>query len=83
MTTHQLAAQLLALPDIPVCIEGWVPMKGYKIKAKITSYDTNQAIIVQQATRHQQCENAGLAKRMEERFPTQWVWRNAYGAVGV
>jgi hypothetical protein len=46
-TTHQIAAELLALPDIPLIIEGWCVMDNHEMVAKITDYCDNTAIIMQ------------------------------------
>ena len=46
-TTHQLADELLALPDIPLGIEGWCEMDLHEMTASITDYDENRAIIWQ------------------------------------
>ena len=46
-TTHQIATELLALPDIPLVIEGWCMMDNHEMIAEITSYDDNEAIIWQ------------------------------------
>lgn len=52
-TTHELAAELLALPNVPLMIEGWVQMKGYEATAQmldrgIDDHEYGQAIITQQ-----------------------------------
>lgn len=52
-TTHQIAKELLALPDVPLVIEGWVGMSsyGHETIAVMTEYDpTGTAILVQRPT---------------------------------
>lgn len=46
-TTHQIAAELLALPDVPLVIEGWCMMDNHEMVAKITDYCDGTAIIMQ------------------------------------
>jgi len=46
-TTHQIARELLALPDIPLLIEGWYRMDHHEMAASITDYDPNRAILWQ------------------------------------
>ena len=71
MKTHELAKQLLALPDVPVVIEGWVPMRGYETTAKMTEYDPEgQAIIVQKCVDPKAEEE--MRKWVEEN--STWVW---------
>lgn len=49
-TTHTLALELLALPDVPILIEGWICHAGTEIVAKMTNYDpTGTAILVERA----------------------------------
>lgn len=43
MTTHELAAALLAMKNVEVCIEGWT---SRDIKCVVTSYDPNTVILV-------------------------------------
>lgn len=47
MTTHEMARQLLALPDIRLTIEGWCRLNNHQMTAEITGYDENTAIIWQ------------------------------------
>lgn len=42
-TTHQLAKELLALPDVPLEVEGWC---GGDIIAKMTRYDPEGTAIL-------------------------------------
>lgn len=46
MTTHEMARQLLALPNISLVIEGFCDPGGYVPIARITEYDSGTAIIV-------------------------------------
>ena len=45
-TTHQMAAELLALPDVPLEIEMWCRMDGYEQVAKMTEYDPDGTAII-------------------------------------
>jgi hypothetical protein len=47
-TTHQLAEELLKLPDVSVVVEGWCDMEGYEPGAKMTSYDPGGTAIIMQ-----------------------------------
>ncbi len=53
-TTHQIAAELLALPDVPLHIEMWCEMDGYETVAKMAEYEnedgTRDAFIVWKRT---------------------------------
>lgn len=49
-TTHELARELLSLPDVRVVIELWCSMEGYEPTAIMTDYDSHTAIIVQRPT---------------------------------
>jgi hypothetical protein len=47
-TTHQIAAELLQLPDVPLRVEGWCQRDGYETAAVMTAYDPeNEAILIQ------------------------------------
>lgn len=47
-TTHDIAKELLALPNVPLVIEGWCEMRGHETTAQMTGYDPEgTAIIVQ------------------------------------
>ena len=47
-TTHQIAKELLALPDVKLVVEGWCDMAGHELTAKMTGYDPeNTAILIQ------------------------------------
>ncbi len=45
MTTHEMARQLLDLPDVRLTIQGWATMNNHQMTAEITGYDENTAII--------------------------------------
>jgi hypothetical protein len=49
-TTHQVARELLALPDVELVIEGWCDMSflGYTMKAEMTAYDRKGTAIIWQ-----------------------------------
>lgn len=48
-TTHEMARELLTLPDVPLVVEMWCAMDGYECVAKMTEYDpTGTAIICQE-----------------------------------
>lgn len=53
-TTHEMAKELLALPDIPLVIEGWCDMPGYAMTAELTDYDNKVAIIWQKPIKQDQ-----------------------------
>lgn len=47
-TTHEMARELLALPDVPLEVELWCNMSGHECSAVMTDYDpTGTAIICQ------------------------------------
>lgn len=47
-TTHQLAEELLALPNVKLIVEGWCDMEDNEPVAKMTAYDPwETAILVQ------------------------------------
>ena len=49
-TTHELAQELLALPNVPLVVEGWCRQRGLVLTAVMTEYDPEgTAILVQQA----------------------------------
>lgn len=70
MTTHELAKQLMELPDVPLEIEGWCRMKGYETRAKLCSYDETKAIIVQE------CVDPEVEKEWNKwlKKNTEWKW---------
>jgi hypothetical protein len=49
-TTHQIAQELLALPDVELVIEGWCQMEGYTMTAAMTNYDPEGTAILWQKT---------------------------------
>lgn len=50
-TTHEMARELLALPDVKLVIEMWCEMRGHEMSADMTAYDsTGTAIIWQKPT---------------------------------
>ena len=67
-TTHQMAAELLALPDIPLGIEMWCEMENHEMTASITEYDPERAIIWQKP-------NPNLPPRTEIKG-MGWRWIN-------
>ena len=49
MTTHEMAKQLLALPDVPLVIEGLVTMTwSHETVAEMTGYDPEGTAIIWQ-----------------------------------
>lgn len=47
-TTHELARELIALPDKPIKVEGWSDLEDHDVTAKMTRYDPEgTAILVQ------------------------------------
>jgi hypothetical protein len=69
-TTHQIARELLALPDVELVIEGWCPMDNHEMVAEITSYDENTVIIWQKP-------DPRLPARTEFHAPSgSWRWLN-------
>lgn len=63
-TTHELARELLSLPNVRVVIEQWCSMDGYEPTALMTEYDLHTAIIVQRPT---------LFAKLTDTKPTQNV----------
>jgi len=47
-TTHQIARELLALPDVELVIEGWCQMNGHTMAAAMTDYDPEGTAIIWQ-----------------------------------
>jgi hypothetical protein len=47
-TTHEIARELLALPDVPLVVEMWVTMHGYTMTASMTDYDPDGTAIIWQ-----------------------------------
>lgn len=47
-TTHQIARELLLLPDVELVIEGWCQMQGYTMTAAMTNYDPEGTAILWQ-----------------------------------
>lgn len=47
-TTHEMARQLLALPDVPLHIEMWCQMEGYEMMARMTEFDPEGTAIIMQ-----------------------------------
>lgn len=48
-TTHQVAKELLEMPDIPLCVEGWYGGKDYELQVEICQWaeeNDPQAILV-------------------------------------
>jgi len=48
MKTHQIAQELLALPDVELVIEGWCQMAGYTMAVAMTNYDPEGTAILWQ-----------------------------------
>ena len=46
-TTHRIARELLALPDVPLHIEGWCRMDNREMVAELTDYSDQEAILWQ------------------------------------
>ena len=67
-TTHEMARELLALPDLPLHIEMWCEMDNHEMTASITDYDPGHAIIWQKP-------DPRLPPRTVEDFWT-WKWKN-------
>ena len=47
-TTHQMAGELLALPDVPLVIEMWCRMSDHEMVAEMTEYDSEGTAIIWQ-----------------------------------
>lgn len=47
-TTHEMANELLALPDVPLVIEMWCEMERHEMTASMTSYDPEGTAIIWQ-----------------------------------
>jgi hypothetical protein len=47
-TTHELARELLTLPDVPLVIEMWCRMDGHEMAAEMTEYDPAGTAIIWQ-----------------------------------
>jgi hypothetical protein len=68
-TTHQIAMELLALPDIPLVIEGWCQMDNHEMVAEITGYSDREAIIWQKP-------DPRFPPRTTHGYHTgEWVWK--------
>lgn len=56
-TTHQMARELLALPDVPLEVEMWCAMDGHEMAADLTRYTEGEskrtAIIYQKPVRRE------------------------------
>lgn len=52
-TTHQLAAELLALPDVRIVTEGWLASTNHEPAAVMTSYDPQGTAIIMQKSINQ------------------------------
>lgn len=51
-TTHQIARELLALPDVRLVVEYWIMLgEEYEMVAEMTEYDTEGTAIIQQKRR--------------------------------
>lgn len=47
-TTHELAKELMELPDMEIVVEGWISHRGYEIAAVRSGFDPERvAILVQ------------------------------------
>ena len=67
-TTHEMARELLALPDVPLVIELWCDMEGCECVAELTGYDDQTAIIYQKLVCDKTREE--LSKLYQENFTT-------------
>ena len=47
-TTHEMAQELLKLPDVPLHIEMWCSMSGHEMIAEMTDYDPDGTAIIWQ-----------------------------------
>lgn len=72
-TTHQLAHELLSLPDVEVVLEGSCHGEDYEIGTKLTSYDKNKAIVMMIDKMPIKDRN-DYNRKMEEKFPTEMMW---------
>jgi hypothetical protein len=63
-TTHQIAKELLALPDVELVIEYWVMMRPEsEMVAEMTEYDPNGTAIIWQKPKHKEyksCKESSL-----------------------
>ncbi len=47
-TTHDIAKELLALPNVPLVIEGWISQSNREIQVVMTDYEPDkEAILIQ------------------------------------
>jgi len=46
-TTHEIARDLLALPDVPLLVEGWCEMNNHEVAVKMRDADETGAILFQ------------------------------------
>jgi len=47
-TTHQIANELLQLPDVPLEIEGWCRVDKYEVVAEMTAHSPDSVAIIWQ-----------------------------------
>jgi len=45
-TTHEIARELLKLPDVPLLVEGWCRANDEEIEARMTAYDPEGTAIL-------------------------------------
>lgn len=48
-TTHQLAAELMELPDVPVLVNGWILIDNFEVTARMSEYDPSGTAFIVQA----------------------------------
>jgi hypothetical protein len=53
-TTHDIAKELLALPNVKLVVEGWCEVGGHETTAEMTEYDPDGTAILVQAPRSSQ-----------------------------
>ena len=72
-TTHDIAKELLALPNVPLVIEGWCEMRGHETTVQMTGYDPEgTAIMVQKCVD----EKVAAETRQWMKDHTEVVWMN-------
>jgi hypothetical protein len=72
-TTHDIACELLALPNVPLKVEGWCEMRGHEMVAQMTEYDPEGAAILMQ-----KCVDEAVATETRQwmKDHTEAVWMN-------
>lgn len=53
-TTHDIAKELLALPNVKLVVEGWCKMGGHETTVEMTEYDPDGTAILMQSRKETQ-----------------------------